>query len=39
MGTSEDRVVTALRELRDPGGGLVMADVFPAIAVTFARYC
>jgi hypothetical protein len=38
-GISEDRIVTALRDLRDPLGRPLMGDVFPSIAVTFARYC
>lgn len=38
-GTSDDRVAQALRDLRGPGGDRLMADVFPQIAVTFARYC
>ena len=38
-GLSDDRVVNALRGLTDPGGEPLFADVFPAIAVTFARYC
>jgi hypothetical protein len=36
---SEDRVVSALRDLRAPDGTRLMADVFPSIAVSFARYC
>ncbi|MGH2776208.1 MAG: hypothetical protein ACRDJT_12360 [Actinomycetota bacterium] len=35
---SEDLVIEELERLRRPDGDL-FADVFPAIAVTFARYC
>jgi hypothetical protein len=35
---SEDLVIEELGRLRGPGGDL-FAEVFPAIAVTFARYC
>ena len=35
---SEDLVIEELERLRGPGGDL-FAEVFPAIAVTFARYC
>jgi hypothetical protein len=35
---SEDVVINELERLRGPGGYL-FEDVFPAIAVTFARYC
>jgi hypothetical protein len=38
-GISDDRVAQAVRELKGPSGGTLMADVFPQIAVTFARYC
>lgn len=38
-GLSDDRVVTALRGARTSEGKPLFADVFPAIAVTFARYC
>ena len=38
-GLSVDRVVTAFRGLRAGDGSPVLADVFPAIAVTFAQYC
>lgn len=38
-GLSDDRVVTALREVTDAAGKPVFEDVFPAIAVTFAKYC
>jgi hypothetical protein len=38
-GLSEDPVVEALRGLRAPGGTPLLADVFPQVAVTFARYC
>lgn len=37
-GIAEDAVVDALAELRR-GGEPVVADAFPAIAVSFARYC
>jgi hypothetical protein len=36
---TDDRVVSALRQVEDPDGQRLFADVFPAIAVTFARYC
>ena len=36
---SDDRVVSALRAVESPKGQPVFADVFPAIAVTFSRYC
>jgi hypothetical protein len=38
-GLSDDRVVTAFRDVRGASGERLFADVFPAIAVTFARYC
>ncbi len=38
-GITEDRVVRAVRAVRGPSGEPVFADAFPAIAVTFARYC
>jgi hypothetical protein len=38
-GTTEDRVVRALREMKPREGGRLMADVFSGIAVTFAEYC
>lgn len=38
-GTTEDPVVRALRDLKGPGGGRMMADVFSGTAVTFAEYC
>ncbi len=38
-GLTVDRVGAAFRELRGADGSPVFADVFPAIAVTFARYC
>jgi hypothetical protein len=38
-GLSEDPVIEHLRELRAPDGGPLLADVFPQVAVTFARYC
>lgn len=36
---SDDVVLRELLALRSPTGGLLMADAFPAIAVTFGRYC
>jgi hypothetical protein len=36
---TDDRVVAALRDLGDAQGERAFLDVFPAIAVTFARYC
>jgi hypothetical protein len=38
-GITDDRVAQALRDLGAPGGDRLMDDVFPQIAVTFARYC
>jgi hypothetical protein len=38
-GTTEDPVLRALREMKAPGGGPLMADVFSGTAVTFAEYC
>ena len=38
-GRSDDSVVRMLRSLRGPDGELLLADVFPQVAVTFARYC
>ncbi len=38
-GLSGDRVVRTIRRLGGPGGGSLFHDVFPQIAVTFARYC
>jgi hypothetical protein len=38
-GISDDRVAQVLRERKGPTGATLMADVFPQIAVTFARYC
>ena len=38
-GRSDDSVVRALRSLRGPDGEPLLADVFPQVAVTFARYC
>jgi hypothetical protein len=35
----DDRVTSALRNIKTAGGEPLFADVFPAIAVTFARYC
>ena len=39
QGLTDDEVVRALRRLRSPDGGGLFEDAFPAIAVTFARYC
>jgi hypothetical protein len=36
---ADDRVVAALRSVTTTDGSPLFADVFPAIAVTFARYC
>jgi hypothetical protein len=36
---SDDDVVASLRQMRTPSGEPVFADVFPRLAVTFARYC
>jgi hypothetical protein len=36
---SDDRVVAALRAMETAPGERAFLDVFPAIAVTFARYC
>jgi hypothetical protein len=36
---TDDRVIAALRRLRAPDGGPLLADAFPQVAVTFARYC
>jgi hypothetical protein len=38
-GTTEDRVLRAVRAVQGDAGEAVFADAFPAIAVTFARYC
>jgi hypothetical protein len=39
-GLPEDPVIRALRTLPDPDdGGRLLADVFPQVAVTFARFC
>ena len=38
-GITDDRVMDALRELDTPGGAPLFADVFPQVAVTFAKYC
>jgi hypothetical protein len=38
-GLSDDPVIERLRDLRAPDGGPLLADVFPQVAVTFARYC
>ncbi|HEV2756231.1 MAG TPA: hypothetical protein VG318_10715 [Actinomycetota bacterium] len=36
---SEDEVLRALAQVRSPAAGPLFADVFPAIAVAFGRYC
>ena len=36
---SNDAVVGAARELTAPSGGRLFRDAFPALAVSFARYC
>jgi hypothetical protein len=36
---SDDVVLSELLALRSPSGERVMADAFPAIAITFGRYC
>ena len=36
---SDDAVLEALLSVRGPDGDLVMADAFPAIAISFGRYC
>jgi hypothetical protein len=38
-GLTDDRVVAALRRVPSPAGGPLLADAFPQVAVTFARYC
>ncbi|HEX5948957.1 MAG TPA: alkaline phosphatase family protein [Actinomycetota bacterium] len=38
-GLTGDRVVSAARRLAGPDGAPLFDDVFPQIAVTFARYC
>jgi hypothetical protein len=38
-GRSDDSLVRALRSLPGPDGEPLLADVFPQVAVTFARYC
>lgn len=38
-GLTDDRVVDALRDIEGPGGAPLFADVFPQVAVTFAKYC
>jgi hypothetical protein len=38
-GITDDRVIRAVRGIRGPDGDRLVADVFPQIAVTFARYC
>jgi hypothetical protein len=36
---TQDDVLTALRRLRAPGGGPLLADAFTGVAVSLARYC
>lgn len=36
---SDDEVIDALRDVETPSGQPVFADVFPGLAVSFARYC
>jgi hypothetical protein len=36
---SEDQVLNAMRDLRDASGAAMFQDAFPAIAVSFQRYC
>ncbi len=36
---SEDRILRALLRMKAPDGARLMTDVFPAIAVSFGRYC
>jgi hypothetical protein len=36
---SEDEVLRAMADVRAPDGAQLFADVFPAIAVAFGRYC
>ena len=38
-GITEEDVVRMVRGYKVPGGGAAFADVFPAISVSFARYC
>ena len=38
-GITEDQVVRAVRAVAGSPGQAVFADTFPAIALTFARYC
>jgi hypothetical protein len=38
-GITDDRVVDALRDIEGPDGASLFADVFPQVAVTFAKYC
>lgn len=38
-GVSDDAVLEPLLELESAGGRTVMADAFPAVAVTFGKYC
>lgn len=36
---TDEQVIAAMRRLRAPDGGPLLADAFPQVAVTFARYC
>lgn len=36
---SDDEVIAALEQVRGPDGSRLMDQVFPALAVSFARYC
>lgn len=38
-GITDDEVIAALEAVRSPGGGRLMDQVFPGLAVSFARYC
>jgi hypothetical protein len=38
-GITEDQVLKAMRDLTDDSGAGMFKDVFPAIAVSFKRYC
>jgi hypothetical protein len=36
---AQDDILGAMKSINVPSEGRLMADVFPAISVTFARYC
>lgn len=36
---TDEQVIAAMQRLRAPDGGPLLADAFPQVAVTFARYC